>query len=387
MTKALSMKTLTRAPSSTKDRRISIEIHADNYITIENRPMPVFFSNLESPATIRATVTFENDQDCQGQDVEINYNAFAIYECTLMTAFRAKVKIPHHIQKKRWTMQDLIRLSSGMIGAGKYTRTVTATIDPLWPSSGITGASAQGMGWIRYTFDAQFVKMSMGAASPILMAPPVEVWVVNSFLPSEAGLLPHQQHIPKPLTAHAAGKKIDVSVSLTIPNDTLQFLQQVPLSVRVEPFRKGCKRFGQNIVVLSAGFSIREKVVGWVKSAVSVNTEQFRDVTQIAIREGWPTNQGGWERTVSVTLPTLPEINASMKTKAMNISHSVLFTMKYKAEDDRDLKAQEVIVEVPRRNLETQDDFLPTYNTADAQAFLRSQIEDQAPHYVREKVD
>ena len=80
--KTLSLKSMARAPSSTKDRRISIEVHSDNYITVDNRPMPVFFSNLEAPAVIRATVTFENDQDCHGQDVEINYKAAVFYEVT-----------------------------------------------------------------------------------------------------------------------------------------------------------------------------------------------------------------------------------------------------------------------------------------------------------------
>ncbi|KAF9100302.1 hypothetical protein BGX29_006734 [Mortierella sp. GBA35] len=123
---------------------------------------------------------------------------------------------------------------------------------------------------------------------------------------------------------------------------------------------------------IPAGFSIREKIVGWTKSLTSVDTEDARDVVQIAIREGWPTNLGGWDRTVSITLPTTPEINASMKTKVMDITHSVLFTMKYKAEIENDRRAQEVTIEVPfqlvepRRNLE--DDFLPTYSATDAQA-------------------
>lgn len=82
ISKTLSMKNMARAPSSTKDKRISIEVHSDNYITVDNRSMPVFFSNLEVPAVIQATVTFDNDRDCQGLDVEINYKATIVYEVT-----------------------------------------------------------------------------------------------------------------------------------------------------------------------------------------------------------------------------------------------------------------------------------------------------------------
>ncbi|KAK3810519.1 MAG: hypothetical protein JOS17DRAFT_764140 [Linnemannia elongata] len=391
MTKTLSMKNIARVPSSTKDKRISIEVHSDNYITVDNRPIPVFFSNLEVPAVIQATVTFDNDQDCQGQDVEINYKATIVYEVTMMTAFQSKSKIHHNLQRKRWTMNDLVRPTPGTIAAGRYTKTVTATIDPLWPSSGVTSASIKGMGWVRYTFEASLVKVSLGALSPVVATLPYEVWVVNSILPSETGV---PSNIPKPLTAHAPGKKPDLPVSLTIPNQTLQFLGQVPLTVRVEPFRKGCKKFGQNIVVLSAGFSVREKVQGWSRVSAGVDVEFSTDVTQIAIREGWPQNTlGGWTRTVSITLPTAPEINASMTSKVMDISHSVLFTMKYKAEKDSDMKAQEVTVEVPfqlvvpRRNIQAQEDFLPTYSAADAQAYQQKHIGDEKPlpNYSREE--
>lgn len=389
--KPLSMKTMARAPSSTKSKRISIDIPSDNYITVDNRPMPVFFSNLEVPAVIRATVTFENDQDCQGQDVEINYTAAVVYEVTAMTFFSAKTKIPHNLQRKRWTMSNLVRPTPGTVAAGRYTKTVTATIDPLWPSSGVTSASVKGTGWVRYTFEASFLKTTIGGASPVLATMPYEVWVVNSIMPSEAGAL---SNVPKPLTVHAPGKKPDLPVSLTIPNQTLQFHEQVPLTVRVEPFQKGSKRSGQNIVVLSAGFSVREKVQGWSRSATGVDVEHVTDVAQIAIREGWPQNTlGGWTRTVSITLPTAPEINASMTSKAMDISHSVLFTLKYKAENDSDMKAQEVTVEVPfqmvvpRRNMQAQDDFLPTYSAADAQAYLQKHADDEKdlPYYSREE--
>ncbi|KAF9144418.1 hypothetical protein BGX30_012876 [Mortierella sp. GBA39] len=389
--KPLSMKNMARVPSSTKDKRISLEVHSDNYIIVDNRPMPVFFSNLEVPAVIRATVTFENDQDCQGQDVEINYNAAVVYEVTMMTSFQAKSKLQHNLQRKRWTMSDLVRPTPGTIAAGRYTKTVTATIDPLWPSSGVTSASVKGMGWVRYTFEASLVKMSMGALSPILVTMPYEVWVVNSILPSEAGA---PSNVPKPLTAYVPGKKPDLPVSLTIPNQTLQFHEQVPLTVRVEPFRKGSKRFGQNIVVLSAGFSVREKVQGWSRVSTGVDVNHSTDVTQIAIRDGWPHNTvGGWTRTVSITLPTAPEINASMTTKVMDISHSVLFTMKYKAENDSDMKAQDITVEVPfqlvvpRRSIQAQDDFLPTYSATDAQAYQQKHIGDEKdqPYYAREE--
>ncbi|KAF9912135.1 hypothetical protein EC991_000545 [Linnemannia zychae] len=390
--KALSMKNIARVPSSTKDTRISIEIHADKFITVKGQPMPIFFSNLETPAVVNATVTFECDQDCKGKDVEINFRAFSCFEAMLMTSFHSKLKQPHNMQRKRWTMPGLIRPAEGTIAAGTYTQTVSAVIDPLWPSSSRTAENLKGSGWVSYTFEAQFVKNTMGGVTPVLMTPVVEFWVINSTLSASDSIA-----IPKPLTFQAPGKKPDLPVSLTIPNPTLRFSELVSLTVQVEPFRKGYKRFGQNIVVLAAGFSIREKVLAWTRQAAGVDTEISRDVAQLAIRDGWPQNQGGWSRTVSISMPTVPEINGSMESKAMDIRHSVVFTMKYRAENDKDGKAKEVIIEAPfhlvapRRNLETDDDnFLPVYSGANPQALGVGADEENAekielPYYAREE--
>ncbi|KAF9928254.1 hypothetical protein FBU30_002521 [Linnemannia zychae] len=359
--KPLSMKNITRLPSATKERRLTVEILSESFISINNRPIPAFFGSLERPAIVCAKVTFENDEDCQGQHVEINYKACAVFEVATMTSFNAKVKFPHNYQRKRWTMQGLNRPSPGVIGAGKYSQIVTATIDPLWPSSSLTSASMNGMGWVRYSFEAQFVRVAhMGSLAPILTTIPQEAWVFNSILPSEP--------IPSiPKTVKLTGKNPDLPVSFTIPNQTLQFHEQVPLTVHVETFRRGCKKESQNIVVLTAGFTIKERVVGYTQGASFMATEQTRDVIHIAIREGWPQGtKGDWVRTVRVTLPSAPDINASMTSKSLDISHAIVFSMKVKAENEADHKAKEISVEVPRHNIEHHnDEFLPIYNTSD----------------------
>lgn len=42
---------------------------------------------------------------------------------------------------------------------------------------------------------------------------------------------------------------------------------------------------------------------------------------------------------------------------------------------------------VPRRNMQAQDDFLPTYSAADAQAYLQKHPDDEKdlPYYSREE--
>ncbi|KAF9127974.1 hypothetical protein BGW39_005450 [Mortierella sp. 14UC] len=346
MMKSKSLKSIGCAPSSTKDKRLSIEIHADSSITINHCSMPVSFGHLETPAVANATVTFETDQDCRCQDL----------------------KLPHNVQRKKWTWPELVRPSPGTVAAGKYTKAVSATIDPLWPSTCTIRDTTKGSAWVSYTLEVQFIKSTKTGLSSVLHTGLVEFWVVNSVLPAT-------EAIPKPFTVHAPVQKPDLSVSLTIPNSTLHLSQQGLLTVRVAPFNYGRRRYGQKSVVLVAEFTIREKFFGWSKATAGVDAEASRDVFQIAIRERWPQNQvGSWSRAVSVTFPTTPEVTASFSTKTMDLRHSVLSTMKYKAESDKDSKAQEITVEAPfklaaprRYLLQAQEinNFSPTYNATD----------------------
>ena len=60
--------------------RLSIQVHGDSLIEVASNPIPVFYSTLESPAVILATVTFETDQECAGNEVEITYKASATFK-------------------------------------------------------------------------------------------------------------------------------------------------------------------------------------------------------------------------------------------------------------------------------------------------------------------
>ena len=70
----------TGAASSTKGMHLSIQIHGDEFINMDSRPMPAFYSTLECPAVFRATVTLETAEKCVGNDVEIIFNTCAPYK-------------------------------------------------------------------------------------------------------------------------------------------------------------------------------------------------------------------------------------------------------------------------------------------------------------------
>lgn len=231
---------------------------------------------------------------------------------------------------------DLDRPSLGKIAAGQYTKEISATIDPLWPSSVRIPPHAKGFGRVKYEFIVKFGKLWLGQFSPSLSTSQ-EVWVLNSTLPPP---LPSIGATSPPLVVQTSWKKSTLPVSLTLPSETLTLGQIVPVKVQMSPFTNESKYAGQTIDVLKASFILREHVHGQLV-AHSQEFDHSRDVISVPITQGWPCTTGPWERIVNLTLPTSPELSASTKTRCLNISYSLILVMKLKAGSQKDKKASD----------------------------------------------
>ncbi|KAF9114795.1 hypothetical protein BGX27_009829 [Mortierella sp. AM989] len=366
MSKPVSMGTMPAAPSSAKGMRLSIQVQNNTFIKVDDKSIPVVYGTLENPAVIFAKVTLEADNECAGDSLEVLYTASATYRSPAMTGFTNHVKCEHSFQKKRWTI-DLNKPKVGKVAAGKYEKLVTATIDPLWPSSGSTVPHMKGYGWIRYQFVASFTKISAVAPYTIL-SDSKEVWVMNSTLPSSTESKSGQGSplYQQPFSVQAAWKKSTLPVSLTIPSDTLSMAQIVPITVKMNPFNKGTKNYGKAIIISEAHFALREKVIGR-GNAMPETFINTRDIITVPIKDGWPEIVGPWERTVNLTMPMSPSVVASMKSKYMDVSHSLVLVMKIKA-DDKKSKTEEfeiqapVHIVAPRPTAGNDGDILPIYS-------------------------
>ncbi|KAF9348632.1 hypothetical protein BGX26_012978 [Mortierella sp. AD094] len=352
-------------PSSAKGTRVSIRVHNDTSIIVDGKSFPVFYGTLECPAVISAIATLETDHECVGDEFEILYNAAATYKAPMEKSNLRFVKSEHSFQKKRWIV-DLNKPKNGRVAAGKYAKAVSATVDPLWPSSTQTvDHFLQGRGWMRYELIAKFNKNDM--ATTTILCCSQEVWVLNSVLPPNE----NPSTLTQPITVQAVWKKSTLPVSLTLPSDALSMAQVVPITVKMSPFSKGSKYYGRKIVVLGAYFALKEKVNGRVKAFPDTFTNTRNAIT-LPIRDGWPETAGPWERIVSLTMPTWSDVSTSLKSKYMDIIHSLVLVMKIKAEGEIEflLKESEIQVPVhivvPRRVSENNGDLLPVYSFARA---------------------
>ncbi|KAG0019646.1 hypothetical protein BGZ80_005487 [Entomortierella chlamydospora] len=205
--------------------------------------------------------------------------------------------------------------------------------------SAVATYKAPGQGWMKYEFIAKFSKFDM--AKTTILCCSQEVWVLNSVLLYDDD----PSTLTQPITVQAAWKKSTLSVSLTLPSDTLSMAQVVPITVRMSPFSKG-KYYGKKIVVSGAYFALREKVDGQANGFSSKFTNT-RNVITLPIRDGWPETAGPWERTVSLTMPTSPGVSPDSKTKYMDITHSLALVMKVKAEGEKEFLIQESEIKAP----------------------------------------
>ncbi|KAI1317732.1 hypothetical protein EDD11_007906 [Mortierella claussenii] len=357
MTNSLNLPSLTGASSSQKDMRLSIQVHGSSFISINGKAVPVFYSTLETPVHIRATVTLETDKECAGHAVEILYKAGATYQAPVRQTFTVFTDSDHFFQRKRWTMESLVHPEDGRVAAGKYTKEIGATIDPLWPSSGVTATHSEGHGWIRYSFEAVFWKRRFGAPIPIL-SDYIEVWVLNSALSSPSqGLLEN-----------------DMSMGAI-----------VPVTVKMGSFSGKFK--DQAIVVTAAHFALIEKVDGRANGATQKYTYE-KSVINVPIPvEGWPKSVGPWEKAISLTMPTTPELVANCKTRWMDVTHFIVLKMKIRAEDEKESKAEEyeiraeVDIVVPRRAMEDADDVLPLYSPSHPTQSIHDPLNYQQPQH------
>ncbi|KAF8926673.1 hypothetical protein EDD21DRAFT_90547 [Dissophora ornata] len=358
--------TFAEIPSSTKNMRLSIQVHGNEMIDIDSKRLSVFYGTLESPAVIYASVIFETDQGCSANDVEVTYNACASFNAPVFSFYTAQAKSDDTFQKKRWLM-DLDRPAMGKVAPGSYVKEVSATIDPLWPSSARTAIHANGHGWVKYVFEAKLIRQLLGMPNVLLVASQ-EVWVLNSTLPAPSTGNLMGLGNPSPLIVRDSWKKSTLPVSITLPSDALTMAQVVPITVKMGSLTG--KFAGQTIVVMSAHFALRELVYGRANGHDDVQYDFSYDVITVPLNDGWLRTAGPWERTVNLTMPTTPQVAASAKTKWMDIMHSLVLVMKIKAESEKDRKAEQfelkadVQIVVPRHTPESNEDFLPTYSLA-----------------------
>ncbi|KAG0045637.1 hypothetical protein BGZ83_009123 [Gryganskiella cystojenkinii] len=363
--------------SPAADKRLSMEFLAESYIKIKDDvSVPVYYGSLTTPAFIQATVLLEIDRECDGYELETTFKVSAGFNAPIVSAHSAHLVSKKVYLKKRWNKslgQD------GKVSSGLYREPVTATIDPLWPSSYHYFPGGHKTAWVRYTFDIRFLKRTVTGPTPVLEQT-FEAWVLNSIAtdsmpPSTTPPVPTPMPTPpekrgfwsllksstnassnstSPFYQQVMTKKTGLGVSLSIPAaEGIEIGQVVPVTITVHPFNQSSKFYGQLPILTELVFKLKEDIHGRNETEPHKEFDRHQDLFTIGLpTEDWikkteMAEAGIFEKVTHLSLPMHPQMTASAKTPWFDVEYILSLSVKVRAEGQNEREAETLQIQLP----------------------------------------
>lgn len=231
---------------------------------------------------------------------------------------------------------------TGKVDLGTYRRSVTATIDPLWPSSFQSDKDKLSESWFRYFFDVKLITSTPTQLEKVTLQRPFDIWVLNSLDPS-----PAPPPSPTVLYQKLETKISGLVISFSIPSEgRVEIGQVLPVTLHVPPFEKS-KFQGQAPILTECVFKLREEAVGNTKAYLKKPTIMSRYLFTLAMQtDAWPKDgQNGLERVVNLSLPGYPAMSTSAKTDLVELSYFLEVSLKIRAEGQKEKDAEVIIAQ------------------------------------------
>ncbi|KAF9272238.1 hypothetical protein BGZ68_002585, partial [Mortierella alpina] len=299
-----------------KERKLVI--HVDTGSTIGPRDLPLVYGSQDAITMLHATVSFESSHDCKAKAVEIMFKA------AIKTGFFSKDEASRKHEgeqvfySKQWTL-DVARSKPGWISKGNYARQCSVVLDPSLPSS-----SESPYGSMRYIFEARLKGAKGIAIARTDHVVTQEVWILNSSLPALEMMPLHDN----PLKAEEQWQDV-LRYSVSVPSDVLYLGQVVPITFQLGPFMTASAYEGEQAVVSSANFTLRETKLFRAMFVRDTHRTEIK-VLQIPVNAGWPQNVDGWARTIHITLPSSPTMSTDLCSKYLDITHTLEVVVEFK---------------------------------------------------------
>ncbi|KAG0033019.1 hypothetical protein BGZ81_009576 [Podila clonocystis] len=302
--------------------RCKIEVHT-NQRTGGVKDLPLLVGSRDVPALMGATVTLDVDEDCSGNNVEIEFKAWTKTVVDVQIDATKNLITEDPFKINRWKL-PVTKPKPDIISKGHYTKYIEVGIDPNWPSS-----SSHRQGSVKYAIVVRY--KANGRMSEIgAHTEEQEIWVLNSTnVPTD-----QSPTVESGLAIHKS-----LPVQATIPFKVVTMGQVVPVTVRLSPYLATSKYAGQEAVVLGATFKVKQKHL--VRARGSHEFEgviAYENCLNYALNEGWPQNKDGWERTVDIRIPSDPVISAHTTTKFLCITHTLAVKLTFRTGSEKDSK-------------------------------------------------
>ncbi|KAG0344647.1 hypothetical protein BG005_001746 [Podila minutissima] len=360
--------------------RCTIEVHT-NQRTGGTTDLPLLVGSPDAPAIMGATITLDVEEDCSGNQVEIEFKAWTktIVDIKVDAAECLRTEEPFKIN--RWKL-PVAKPKIDKIAKGCYTKYVEVGIDPSWPSS-----STYRQGFVRYAIMVRY-KVNGRMSEFVAHTEEQEIWVLNS-----ANLLTDQP----PVVVSELAKQGSLPVEASIPSEVVAMGQVIPVTVKLSPYLAVSKYAGQEAVLLGATFKVKQKhLVRCRGFHVGEGVAAYDNCLNFALAEGWPQSKDGWERTVDIRIPSDPVISAYTVTKFLFITHTLTVKLRFRSGAEKDSNTHKTeeckltfdIKVVPpslRRDTVAMKELPPGYVPDANQAPGYTPDKSLAPAYVREE--
>ncbi|KAG0051056.1 hypothetical protein BGZ83_004134 [Gryganskiella cystojenkinii] len=350
--------------------KVEIDHSQEIVIKQNRRPLAIFHGSVNSPATIKATVTFEAEKDYHADGVQILFQTVVntdTFEAArdnsgMIRQQNSPVFTKEILGQQTWTLP--VRSSTpGIISKGRYTTTVTTRVNPTLPSSSLHPQSG-----VRYFFKVLFLhnlpatKLTKANAVAWVES---DIWVLNSTLPPSIDATPVEKAM-----AHVVVTGAFLPITFSADSKILTLGQVAALTVQVHPFQTNSSFKGHEPNITSVQFTLLETRRLRDKRSENKTPDDVLEVLAIGLpKSSWPKSMEGWEKTVKLTLPSSPQLSVDTTSKYLDIYHEMVLTMTVKTNSGGlFMKTEEVKVKldvqvVAPRPVEDQST-LPDYYTS-----------------------
>ncbi|KAI1311323.1 hypothetical protein EDD11_003468 [Mortierella claussenii] len=318
----------------------SLSVHIDTGAATGPKGMLLVYGHPETFTPLQATVSFETSHDFKAKGVEIIFKAAAgtLFYGKPPEEVTLKLEGEQVFYSKQWDL-DMEYSKPGWIAKGSYSRVVSVALDPSYPSS-----TYHFNGWMKYEFEARLKDAKGFGFTRADIVVTKDIWILNSCIPF-MGL------VEQPVVTAIAWKDI-LQFSVTIPGETLQLDQLLPVTIRVQPLAHGTVFEGRDLLVNSVNFYLQESRT--IRALYTKNVLQMTErPVSLTVNTGWPQNltNEGWERTVFLSIPSSPVLSCSMLTRFLDITHTLVSVMELgtnKVRTERIQTSLEVRITSPR---------------------------------------
>ncbi|KAF9300143.1 hypothetical protein BGZ74_008243 [Mortierella antarctica] len=328
-----------------------LAFHVDTGATFGSDKVPLVHGSLENPAEVVAIVTFEIDEDCSGESVDVTFYATAYVRVNDLVIRPVATKGTYEkdtgfiteqvLQKHKWTLPVThIEGKPNIIRKGVYTSHIRLALDPALPSSCLPTKHVKA--GIQYSFHARVSRTDPSSRRMVATVTANQnIWVLNN----------HSSSSVLPLQATEFAFKSSLPVHVSAPAQAV-LGQSLPVTLAVGAFAQGSEHTAQPPVVLSAQFKLLE--TRQAQPTGNANLHHVQEVVNVPLPTDSASSpssprggEGGWSRTVHVTVPSSPELTPSFKCALVSVEYSAAVVVKVKAENQKDRQAEEVKLTLP----------------------------------------